>query len=347
MGTRKQKIFRSTYHKLGKISRAIVARVLLLAHAGIVIWLTSRQLDNNNYYGILAMAIPLFCIETFAVLYFRQGLEWTRFCPAFLVYFASIVPGFWLQRLNTLGHLGNNVTSCFCNHESKTDEDQTKVSNNGRLCNKSANWEFSFTRPTIEMSCNDVISLEEESMLILIIVCRWLMPRGYMNRNSLSQLLLMYLGICADIIDFSEYFENEPRTKENFAYILLGVWTWCLMQFTLVVTSTSQTPETNSEGLKIDLSDVFSLMMVLFMQDGPFFVIRTILITSRKTLDFKVLFYYCKNILTLILAIYRLLVLCSCVSYDGDDLVIETVDSQCEPPFTSPSGKRKKERTRF
>ncbi|KAL3853287.1 hypothetical protein ACJMK2_016840 [Sinanodonta woodiana] len=345
MGMRKQSIFRSTYHKLGKISRAIVARVLLQAHAGIVIWLTTRQLDNNNYYGILAMAIPLFFMETSAVLYFHHGLEWKRFCPAFLVYFACIVPGIWLQRLNSLGHYGNNGTS-FCYRGSKTDEDQRNVSNTGRL-STTIHWEFSLATPYIERSCNDIISMEEQSMLILIIVCRWLMPRGHMNRNSLSQLLLMYLGICADIIDFSEYFENEPHTNVTFAYTLLGVWTWCLMQFTLVVTSTSQTPETNSEGLKIDLSDVFSLMMVLFMQDGPFFVIRTILIISRKTLDFKVLFYYCKNILTLILAIYRLLVLCSCVSYDGDDLVIETVDIQCEPPLTSPSGKRKKERIIF
>ncbi|KAK3595608.1 hypothetical protein CHS0354_009569 [Potamilus streckersoni] len=348
MGMREQSIFRSRYHKFGKISRAMVARALLLAHAGIVIWLTTRQLDDKRYYGILAIAVPLFIMETSAVLYFRQGLEWKRFCPAFIAYFASIVPGFWFQRLNSLGHYGNNVTS-FCNRGPKTDDDQMGVSNTGRDDNKSTqiNLGFFFTRPDIGASCSDVISMEEESMLILIIVCRWLMPRGHLNRNGLSQLLLMYLGICADIIDFSEYFENGRGTdNKTFVYTLLCVWTWCLMQFTLVVTSASQTQGTKTDGLKIDLSDIFSLMMVLFMQDGPFFVIRTIIIIRRKMLDFKILFYYCKNILTLILAIYRLLVLCSCVSFDGDDLVIETVDIQCQPPLTSPSGKGKKGRTR-
>ncbi|KAK3595606.1 hypothetical protein CHS0354_009567, partial [Potamilus streckersoni] len=117
--------------------------------------------------------------------------------------------------------------------------------------------------------------MEEESMLILIIVCRWLMPRGHLNRNGLSQLLLMYLGICADIIDFSEYFEyrNVPSNK-TFAYTILGVWTWCLMQFTLVVTSASLAPrDTKDICMKIDLSDIFSLMMVLFMQDGHFLIV--------------------------------------------------------------------------
>ena len=44
--------------------------------------------------------------------------------------------------------------------------------------------------------------LLEQSMLVLIIIARWLMPKGDMNRDQLSALLLFYLGTASDILDF-------------------------------------------------------------------------------------------------------------------------------------------------
>lgn len=42
----------------------------------------------------------------------------------------------------------------------------------------------------------------EQSMLVLIIIARWLMPKGELSREQLSALLLYYLGTASDLVDF-------------------------------------------------------------------------------------------------------------------------------------------------
>ena len=62
-------------------------------------------------------------------------------------------------------------------------------------------------------------------MMILIIICRWLLPRGRIDRNSLSQLLIMYSAISADMLDFTDMI-TIPSVMENgsLKYIILIVW---------------------------------------------------------------------------------------------------------------------------
>ena len=44
--------------------------------------------------------------------------------------------------------------------------------------------------------------LLNQSMMILLIIARWLMPKGDLSRDQLSALLLYYLGTASDIVDF-------------------------------------------------------------------------------------------------------------------------------------------------
>jgi len=58
--------------------------------------------------------------------------------------------------------------------------------------------------------------------------------------------------------------------------------------------------------------------MVFFMQDGPFLFTRLYAISLGVT---NFMFFTLKNFITLILGLYRLLVLCGCIGREGNDLL--------------------------
>ena len=173
----------------------------------------------------------------------------------------------------------------------------------------------------------------EQSMMFVLILCRWILPRGHIDRNSLSQLLIMYSAISADILDFSDIFQvEEIKTNKFYMYIGLAVWSWSMVQFTLVVTTAfsfrrkpvvdidGSYPAENSDSW--DKSEALSILMVFFMQDGPFLIVRLYAIFYINMIDYYTnLFFSLKNILTLILGLYRLMVLLQCVSREGNDLL--------------------------
>lgn len=41
----------------------------------------------------------------------------------------------------------------------------------------------------------------EVTMMLIIILGRWIMPKEGITRNELSQLLLVYMSLASDIID--------------------------------------------------------------------------------------------------------------------------------------------------
>lgn len=170
----------------------------------------------------------------------------------------------------------------------------------------------------------------EQAMMFLIIICRWLLPRGRINRNTISQLLIMYSAISADILDFSEIMDQDQiKQDDTFKYVVLGVWTWSLVQFIVVITTAfhfrkRQDPTSgNDKAFKDseDASEKLSILMIFFMQDGPFLVTRIYAIFWLGAFDYQIIFFSLKNLLTIILGLYRLLVLYGCVTKEGNDLL--------------------------
>jgi hypothetical protein len=52
----------------------------------------------------------------------------------------------------------------------------------------------------------------EQFLLLMLIVGRWILPKGSISHDQLSQLLLVYVGTAADIVEFYEAFsEDEVR----------------------------------------------------------------------------------------------------------------------------------------
>ena len=91
----------------------------------------------------------------------------------------------------------------------------------------------------VELDPENWVAGLEQTMLIVLVLGRWLMPKGDMSRDQLSQLLMVYVGLGADILDIFDTFK-EPEVKTNRAVVIvgLGLFSWALMQFPLVLTQT-------------------------------------------------------------------------------------------------------------
>lgn len=75
--------------------------------------------------------------------------------------------------------------------------------------------------------------------MLVLILGRWLLPKGDLTRDQLSQLLLVYIGTAADIIEFFDSFkENTIANEPLLVFLTLGIWSWSLLQFTIVLSAT-------------------------------------------------------------------------------------------------------------
>lgn len=175
---------------------------------------------------------------------------------------------------------------------------------------------------------NDLwVQVLEQLLLVILIFGRWLLPKGDLSRDQLSQLLLVYIGMAADIVEFFEAFkEPEVRFNLKLIYIILGMWSWSLLQFTLILTGARKTRGGTSTMKKkkkphgpkkkkkrshcCGMSDIWAIFITLMLQDGPFLVLRLLLIFYYKVVSYMNIFFTCKNALVTILQVYRMFVLC-------------------------------------
>lgn len=76
----------------------------------------------------------------------------------------------------------------------------------------------------------------EQIVLVVLILGRWLLPKGNLSRDQFSQLMLVYIGMAADIVEIFEAFrESKVMLEPMLTYAVLGVWSWSLLQFCLVL----------------------------------------------------------------------------------------------------------------
>ncbi len=195
----------------------------------------------------------------------------------------------------------------------------------------------------LRLSPEDWVVAMETALLVIIIVGRWLMPKGELTRDQLSALLLAHLGTASDIVDFLTILaEGEASESGSFVFAVLAIWTWSLCQFPFVVTHTTEELASSSESTR-DVKDVhdghvdpdkkmhrfqvkrkikralavlveteaWAIFVSVLMQDGPFFIMRLISIFKFHVVTYTNYFFTCKNALLLVLQLYRLNSICS------------------------------------
>ena len=171
-------------------------------------------------------------------------------------------------------------------------------------------------------------------MLCFLIIGRWLLPKGVLTRDQLSQLLLEYIAMAPDIMEFSTEGLKEPVVICNLPLIIiiLAIWTLSTLQYSLVLRSTA--------APKIDIfadkrktlfcggccaNEIWSLWITLVMQDVPFLAMRLYLMINYNITDQMMLFFTSKNIMVIALQLYRMCIVC------GDNKV-EPVDEDTKEP---------------
>ena len=185
--------------------------------------------------------------------------------------------------------------------------------------------------------------------MLVLILGRWVMPKGGMTRDELSMLLLVFIGLAADMLEFSlETVQLESIACNQTIYmVILGIWSWSLLQYTLGLTATKKTPrrrggisvmnKTSRESslstsdnqsatvvdsdepadstvasscMCVDVicgTEVWALVTDIALQDGPYFGMRMYLIVTFHIFDQSMIFFTCKNALLLALQLNRFL----------------------------------------
>lgn len=177
----------------------------------------------------------------------------------------------------------------------------------------------------VAFSSNEWELILQQTLLLLLILGRWLLPKGDITRDQLSQLLLVYIGMAADILEFNlESLKDEKVFCDVVLIVfILGIWSWSLLQFSLVLTSvagkrrravlqdgSNSCSEECCTCCSCCQNEMWSMMVTLIMQDGPFLAMRLYLMIEVKIFSIMMVFFTCKNILVILLQFYRMIILC-------------------------------------
>ncbi|XP_046571753.1 transmembrane protein 26-like [Haliotis rubra] len=303
------------------IVKAVTSRCLFAAHGFVCIWRVV-VMKGDPLYWCLTGSLPLLILEGVFTLKKKKGREWKWICPSVLLYLATTVPAIWFLELNLLDRRILAVRT------------GGRASVNASRTEKITVWNSQISIPVI-FAPDDWCKILEQMMLLVLIIGRWLLPKGEITREQLSQLLLVYIGMAADIIELFEAFkEKEVRYNKILTMIILSMWTASLMQFTFVLTATKSKRmrpvlfHSGSSASTVSLggkpccpTEVISIMISVVLQDGPFLVVRMMLIFRYSVLSYTNLFFTSKNTLVLVLQFYRLLVL-FCQKKEKSTLII-------------------------
>uniref|UniRef100_A0A8C4S1I6 Transmembrane protein 26 n=1 Tax=Erpetoichthys calabaricus TaxID=27687 RepID=A0A8C4S1I6_ERPCA len=276
---------------------AILSRILFTVHGILTVWRVVA-VKRNPIFWLLLAGVALLMVEMVATLKFTHKGEWKW-------YFYFI--------FNVFIHVFIKVETNCINSVLKY-----------RLYIIIPNLFIFLLQDLIHLNPDSWTAGLEQTMLIILVVGRWLMPKGDMSRDQLSQLLLVYVGLGADILDIFDTFK-EPAVETNYNIVIIGLtlFTWAIIQFTLVLTQT--TPfhtdiKTKSDEsvvaharkvagsccLSCCSSEIWSLLVTVGMQDGPFLIYRLYLMIHENVLNQLMIFFTCKNILTVMIEIYRI-----------------------------------------
>uniref|UniRef100_A0A8D3ABH9 Transmembrane protein 26-like n=1 Tax=Scophthalmus maximus TaxID=52904 RepID=A0A8D3ABH9_SCOMX len=273
---------------LMNILLALLSRFLFAVHGAVTVWRVVA-VKGEPLYWLLLTGVALLGVEMAVTLKCTRNAEWKWFSPMVFLYLGTVIPSIWFLELSLL---------------------QSKLpvnSSSGPELHLLAHIPITAVGipprsrpPCLTLHTNWVAGLEQ-TMLIVLVLGRWLMPKGDMSRDQLSQLLMVYVGLGADILDIFDTFK-EPEVKTNRVVVIIGLalFSWALMQFPLVLTQTRPPKGESLSGAR--------LLLTVGLQDGPFLLYRLYLMVQEQVLNQLMIFFTCKNILIVLLELYRIFV---------------------------------------
>ncbi|XP_076599561.1 transmembrane protein 26-like [Chaetodon auriga] len=301
---------------LFKFVCAIITRMMFILVSLTGVWRVTwvkKDLSYGRYYWFLTFLFLPLVVEMIITLKRRKGKDYKWFSPPIFLFLISIIPSIWILELH---HQQNKDSDPLCKRLDSWENVRGVVTLNKTLANQTYQ---DYLRMLSSVCSNDWILALHQILLILLIVGKWLLPLGGgVTRDELSQLLLIFVGTAADILEFtSETLSDVKDNSPQLVYIILAVWTWSMLQFPLHLAVVNSKPNSEDvEGVQgtslmaKHSTDMWNIVEALFIQDGPFLVVRLTVMTYFKIFHQMLVFFAIKNFLVVILNLYRLVVIC-------------------------------------
>ncbi|XP_062555848.1 transmembrane protein 26 [Armigeres subalbatus] len=302
--------------KLLATIKAIITRIIFSTHGFIAIWQVTQN-KKDPIYWCLCVPIGVLFVEGVFTLAIKKNQEWRWFCPSVFIYLSTIVPSIWLLELDKL----EKRTLFQDQMLNETINFAATVGKDLKDLNKMLGVKIQL--PEIQLNADTWVTLIEQFLMLVLIIGRWMLPKGDLTRDQLSQLLLVYIGTAADIIEFFDSFKDSKIANEPVLVLLtLSIWSWSLLQFTIVLSATrarkprgggsasSQQREEDTHCCNMSCCniDVWGIALNILLQDAPFLTFRLLIIIHYKIITYMNIFFTCKNTLVILLQLYRLYV---------------------------------------
>ncbi|XP_060571737.1 transmembrane protein 26-like [Ruditapes philippinarum] len=339
--------------KWSTIIAALSVRCLLVLHNILAVWRVVISHDNASFWGLASLNI-LILIETYLVIRRNYGNEWKWWCPCFLTYLLATLPSVWLLQLSLYDSLVSTNTDT--NSVQPTPQGQiattspisasSEIGNFTNTTSSVSTTMVTTTNERIASSIDEILALEDttwivviqESLVYLLVFGRWILPRSEVSRAALSDLLLEYLAIASDIMELYAIFD-EDVVQSNFGatYAILTIWSISFLQFVPVLVFKQKYRHLQSPRMsKINracgeyFAEVVVTLTSILLQDGPFLCLRLYIMLRFELITYSLVFFVLKNIVAVLLLIYRLVILCirlPCCYHDNGEVVdVESVD---------------------
>ncbi|XP_034659924.1 transmembrane protein 26 [Drosophila subobscura] len=307
--------------------KAILTRIIFSAHSLLAIWRVTT-FKNDIIYWTLCGPLLLLLLEGIFTIMIKKTQEWRWFCPSVFLYLSSIVPAIWLLELDKIERRLQIINASTSNSNATSSSNFSSSLIGGSPSGSSNSSGMDPVTDLLDdagiklpvITADTWTTLIEQFLMLILIVGRWLLPKGDLTRDQLSQLLLVYIGTAADIIEFFDSYKDDSIARIGFlVYLTLGIWSWSLMQFTIVLSATrGRRPRGSGSHQKEDHTDccqncccgidVWGIVLNVILQDAPFLTFRLLIIFQYKIINYMNVFFTCKNSLVIILQLYRLYV---------------------------------------
>ncbi|CAH1773664.1 unnamed protein product [Owenia fusiformis] len=309
-----------------RTSFACLSRFLFMIHGLVAVW--KIAVFYGVYGWILCIGTLGIFVEGAYVIFKRRGVEISKsICPTVLFYLIMTVPCVWMIKMHSLSMNQEELSTLFSagNYDSS---------------NNSSKSSYFYEDIDIPVSDETFEIAIVQSMLLLILLGKWLLPHHEaMTRQQLSEQLIGYVGVAADIIDLLDIFTSDwKQGQDGVVYAILAVYSVSLFQFTFALPSITST-QSQTTTHKCWNATVASILIATFMHDAPFLIVRLVTIIHYRIVTYTNIFFAAKNVLIISLQGYKLYGVCVPESEHLDEGDVPT-EHMNEEAIQSTSGRQ-------
>ncbi|XP_020565111.1 transmembrane protein 26-like [Oryzias latipes] len=194
---------------------AVITRALFILVSLVGVFRVTSVKNDCNYWFLTFLFLPL-VTEMIITLKRRKGKDYKWFSPPIFLFLISIIPLIWILELH---HQENKSSGPEC-HKLDSRESLKKIVTSNETSRNSI---FKFAaklknlKAVLASVCsNDWILALHQILLILLIVGKWLLPLGGgVTKDELLELLLVFVGTAADILELTNEILSDVKWVTN------------------------------------------------------------------------------------------------------------------------------------